>query len=169
MDNLVNGIKTNEMAINYIHGQIQTNVRDLQSNFEHIMTILTKQIQHSNHLNHQLDKLKLEVTDLVKRKLSSLLLQPDILQTTISSVQQLLNSKYPGFYVTHPPVTQLYTSNKFLFVRQNNSLFITIKLPISAHKHNLKLFGVKSFPIPINTTSNHATQLLNTRIFCNFC
>ena len=41
-DNLVNGIKNNEMAINYIHGQIQTSVRDLQSNFEHIMNILSK-------------------------------------------------------------------------------------------------------------------------------
>ena len=53
----------------------------------------------------------------------------------------------------------MYKSKKFLYARYNNSLFITIKLPISAHKYNLKLFDFKSFPS--NNTSPLATQLLD--------
>lgn len=99
MDNLMNGIKTNEMAISYIHSQIQTNVRDLQSNFEQMIGILTKQIQQSNHLNHQLDELKLGIIDLVKGKLSPLLLSPELLQSTILEVERLLDTKYSVFFL----------------------------------------------------------------------
>ena len=123
--------------------------------------ILTRQIQHSNHLSHQLDELKLEIIDLVKGRLSPLILQPELLKRTISNIQKLLNSKYPGFHVSHTPLKQLYTSNQFLLARQNNTLFITIKLHISAQKDALKLLDVLSFPVPMNATSEHATQLLS--------
>ena len=149
------------MAITYIHTQLQTSIRDLQSNFQQMTTILTKQIQNSNHLNHQLDEIKLGIIDLVKGKLSPMILPPELLQTTINDIQKLLNSKYPEFYVAHTQVDQIYKSDKFLYARQNNSLFITIKLPISAHKHNLKLYDIMSFPVPINSTSTQATQLLD--------
>ena len=161
MDNLMTGVKNNEMAITYIHTQLQTSIRDLQNNFEQMTSILTKQIQNSNHLNHQLDEIKLGIIDLVKGKLSPLILPPELLQNTIKEIQALLNSKYPEFYVTHTPVDQMYKYENFLYARYNNSLFITIKLPISAHKSNLKLFDVKSFPVPINNTSPQATQLLD--------
>ena len=149
------------MAITYVHGQIQTSFRNLQSNFEQMTDILTRQIQHSNHLSHQLDEIKLGIIDLVKGRLSPLILQPELLKRTISNIQKLLNSKYPGFHVSHTPIKQPYTSNQFLLARQNNTLFMTIKLPISAQKDALKLFDVLSFPVPINTTSEHATQLLS--------
>ena len=157
----MDGVKNNEIAINYIHTQLQTSIRDLQSNFEHMTSILTKQIQQSNHLNHQLDEIKLGIIDLVKGKLSPLILPPEMLKNTIKEIQALLNSKYPEFYVAHTPVDQLYKSENFLYARYNNSLLITIKLPISAHKHNLKLFDVKSFPVPVNNTSPQATKLLD--------
>lgn len=115
------------MAITYVHGQIQTSFRNLQSNFEQMTDILTRQIQHSNHLSHQLDEFKLGIIDLVKGRLSPLILQPELLKRTISNIQKLLNSKYPGFHVSHTPIKQLYTSNQFLLARQNNTLFITIK------------------------------------------
>ena len=136
MDNLMDGVKNNEMAKNYIHTQLQTSIRDLQSYFKHMTSILTKQIQQSNHLNNQLDEIKLGIIDLVKGKLSPLILPPEMLKNTITEIQGLLNSKYPEFYVVHTPVDQLYKSEIFLYARYNNTLFITIKLPISAHKHN---------------------------------
>ena len=68
---------------------------------------------------------------------------------------------YPGFHVSHTPIKQLYTSNQFLLARQNNTLFITLKLPISTQKDALKLFDVLAFPVSINTMSEHATQHLS--------
>ena len=63
----------------YVHGKIQTSLRNLQSNFEQMTDILTRQIQHSNPLSHQLDELKLRIIDLVKGRLSPLILQPELL------------------------------------------------------------------------------------------
>ena len=161
MDNLMTGVKNNEMAITYIHTQLQTSIRDLQNNFEQMTGILVKQIQNSNQLNHLLDEVKLGIIDLVKGKLSPLILPPELLEATIKDIQNLLNSKYPEFYVAHTQVDQIYKSDQFLYARQNDSLFITIKLPISAHKHNMKLFDIMSFPVPVNSTTTQATQLLD--------
>ena len=161
MDNLMQGVKNNDLAITYVHTQLQSSSKDLQGNFEQMSSILTKQIQQSNHLNHQLDEIKLGIIDLVKGKLSPLIVPPELLQNTIEEIQKLLNLKYPEFYVAHTPVDQLYKSDNFLYARQNNSLFITIKLPISAHKSNLRLFDVMAFPVPINSTSADGTQLLD--------
>ena len=156
MDNLMTEVKNNEIAITYIHTQLQTSIRDLQNHFEQMTSILTKQIRNSNHLNHLLDEIKLGIIDLVKDKLSQLILPPELLQNTIIEIQALLNSKYPELYVAHTPVDQMYKYENFLYARCNNSLF-----KISAHKNNLKLFNVKSFPVPINNTSPQATQSLD--------
>lgn len=129
------------MGITYVHSQIQTTVKDLQSNFEHLISILTQQIQHTNHRNHQFDELKLGIIDLVKGKFSPLVLSPDFIKSTNSDIQQLLNFKYPGFYVGETPVNQMYSANRFLSARQNNNLYSTITFSISAHRlHNPKLF-----------------------------
>ena len=79
----------------------------------------------------------------------------------VPKILKLINLKYPEFYVAHTPVDQLYKSDNFLYARQNNSLFITIKLPISAHKSNLRLFDVMAFPVPIKSTSADVKQLLD--------
>ena len=59
MDNLMKRDKSNEMAVTYIHTQLQISIRDLQSSFEQMSSILTKQIQQSNQFNQQLDEIKL--------------------------------------------------------------------------------------------------------------
>ncbi|XP_064617309.1 uncharacterized protein LOC135481413 [Liolophura sinensis] len=48
----------------------------------------------------------------------------------------------------------------FLFARSKSRLYITIKIPISPIKSALSLFKIISVPVPINTTSPHASQLL---------
>ena len=42
-----------------------------------------------------------------------------------------------------------------------NSVFITLKLPISHEKEPLQLYEIISLPVPVNESSTHATQLLN--------
>lgn len=51
----------------------------------------------------------------------------------------------------------------FFFRKQFwSSLLITIKFPISSHRYPLKIYKVISLPVPINSTSTHASQLLDT-------
>ena len=68
--------------------------------------ILTRQIQHSNHLSHQLDELKLGIIDLVKGRLSPLILQPELLKRTISKTVKLEVSRISCF--SYPYQATLY-------------------------------------------------------------
>lgn len=57
-----------------------------------------------------------------------------------------------------------YSSNKFLFARHNNDLFVTVKFPISSQRLPLKLYKVISLPVPTSenvTSKMQATQLLS--------
>lgn len=54
----MSGIQTNEMAISYVQSLLQTTVKDLQYNLDHMLSLLTKQVQHSTHLNMNLMNLK---------------------------------------------------------------------------------------------------------------
>ena len=161
MDNMVNGIKENELAIEYVHAEINSKTKSLQENFDFMLTLLTSQILKSGHLNTQLEELKLGVLDLVNGKLSPLLIPYEALQEALDAIQKILNQRFNGFHLTHKTLSKIYSSNKFLYARNNGSLFITIKLPISAFQSQLKIFKVISLPVPINETSNHATQILN--------
>lgn len=51
----------------------------------------------------------------------------------------------------------------FFFRKQFwSSLLITIKFPISSHRYPFKIYKVISLPVPINSTSTRASQLLDT-------
>ena len=63
MDNLKKGIKENEVAINYVHNQVQTVVSDLSNSFLHMNTLLIIQLEKSNHLNHEFEEMKLSIVD----------------------------------------------------------------------------------------------------------
>ena len=85
MDNLIKGIEDNDMAI-----KIQTVASNIQDTFSHMQNLLISQLQHSNHLNHELKEFKLGIIDLVKGKLSPFLVKPESLQATLHDIQILL-------------------------------------------------------------------------------
>lgn len=160
MDNLMQGVKDNNLAINYIQRQLQETTKNLDNMFQQMNGLLSKQIQVSSHINHELDELKLGITNLVNGKLSPLLLPKSVLESTFVDIQNILNSKFPGFYLTQPSPETVYASSNFLYVRNKTSLFITVKLPVSHFKEPLQVYNVISLPVPINNTSAHATHLL---------
>ena len=61
MDNLMQGVRDNYLAINYVQSQLQQNTQKLESEFQ-TMTLLSQQVQSSSHINHELDELKKGVT-----------------------------------------------------------------------------------------------------------
>ena len=99
MDSLMKGVKENYIAINYIQTQFQDTTSKLEDNIQTMILLLSKQVQTSSHINHELDELKIGVADLVNGKLSPLLLPQEALNSTINDIQQILNSKYPGFHL----------------------------------------------------------------------
>ena len=161
MDNLMKGIKDNYMALYYRQSQIKDTTRELEEHFQSMIALLSQQIQSSSHINHELDELKIGITDLVNGKLSPLLLPQPILSSTINNIQNILNNKYPGFYLNQASPASIYSDSNFLYSRNKTSVYITIKIPISHFQEPLHVFNVLSLPVPVNATSKHATHLLN--------
>ena len=101
MDNLMKGIEDNNMAIKYVQTQIRTVTSNLGNTFSHMNDLLFTQLQHSNHLNHELEEFKLGIIDLVKGNLSPLLIKPETLKSTLHGIHKLLQKNYPGFGIAY--------------------------------------------------------------------
>ena len=160
MDQLMQGVKDNYIAINYIHAQLEKTTETLEESFQQMLSILALQIKTASHINHELDEFKIGITNLVNGKLSPLLLPQSSLESTLTEIQKILDLKYPGFHVSQTPAN-IYTSSNFLYVRNGTKLYLTIKIPISHFKEPLTVYKIMSLPIPINSSSAHATHLLS--------
>ena len=161
MDNLIKGIEDNEMAIKYVQTQIQTVASNIQDTFTQMQNLLISQLEHSNHLNHELEEFKLGIIDLVKGKLSPLLVKPESLQATLHDIQKLLQKKYPGFGLAYENIQDIYSSGNFLFTRNHSNIYITIKLPLTFPPKPFQLYKLTAVPVPVNESSMHATTLLD--------
>ena len=161
MDNLIKGVEDNEMAIKYIQTQIQTVTTDIQSTFTHMNDLLMKQVKNSNHLNHELDEFKLGIIDLVKGRISPLLITPLVLKAALKDVNRLLEKNYPGFGLILQDIQEIYSSGEFLFARNHSNIYVTLKLPIAFRPKPFILYKITSHPVPINETASHATTLLD--------
>ena len=123
MDNLIKGIEDNEMAIKYVQTQIQTVASNIQDTFTHMQNLLISQLEHSNHLNHELEEFKLGIIDLVKGKLSPLLVKPESIQATLHDIQILLQKKYPGFGLAYQNIQDIYSLETF-YLLETIAIFI---------------------------------------------
>ena len=125
MDNLMKGIKEKDMKINYVQTQLQRTTKNLQHTFEQMINLLTQQIKTSIIMNHELDELKIGLTDLVNGKLSPLILPQLVLESTLKDIQNILIIRYPGFYLTQPSPAHIY-SNVNLCMPEMGQAFLSL-------------------------------------------
>lgn len=161
MDNLVSGIKDNMLAIKFIQSEIYSTKSNLEQVIDYLMDILTDQIKTTSKLNFQLEELKTGIFELVSGKLSPFLVPKQTLLSTLQDIQALLQSRYAGFHLAVNNLGDVYSNCKFLYARNGTKLYITLKLPISYIEKPFSMFKVMSVPVPINSTSNDATQILD--------
>lgn len=89
-------------------------------------------------------------------QLSPFLLPESILEHTIRQIEHKLEHKlakeYNKFYLIH----NIQPSFNHHFI-----LYLTVRFPISSHEKPLTLYQILSLPVRINSTSNHASKLLD--------
>ena len=161
MDNLMSGIKQNNLAIKFIQNELHTTARNLEGSFDYMMGLLIDQVKTSSALNHELEEFKVGIIGLVNGRLSPLLIPQHVMYKTLQDIQMMLQTKFNGFHLTLKSVNEIYSECKYLYARNNTRIYVTVQLPISHFKDPLTLYKVISVPVPINSTSTHATQLLN--------
>ena len=123
--------------------------------------LMAEHIQKSRKLDHVFDQLLMGLFDLDKGKLSPHLIPQSLMHHTMTEISKTLTIKYNGYSLVFNHPDEVYRNVDTNFARQKNTLFVSVKFQVSSFNKPLSLFKILSFPVPINNTANHATQLLD--------
>ncbi|KAL4225411.1 hypothetical protein ACF0H5_016101 [Mactra antiquata] len=162
MSNIMEGLKTNELAIENIQQQLYETFGNLEKAFSTISTLMAKQIENSRQIEHRFQEIWDGINDLVEGKLSPKLIPANTMSKTVKDIQQILNDKFQGFHLVYTDISEIYKNVQSLYNRKGSKLYIALKFPISPFQKPLTLFNVLSFPVPVNDSTNHATQIIDS-------
>ncbi|CAC5398186.1 unnamed protein product [Mytilus coruscus] len=158
----MDAVKTNFETIENSTNQINRDIKTYQLINLKLTEYLFQETNSSAIMNKHLEELTLSVHELLKGKLSPFLLSPHDLKKTIHQIQTILDTKFKGFHLTHTDPEYYYSFPEFVFARNHSKLYISVKFPVSSSTSPFQLYRVISKPVPINETSKHATQLIDT-------
>ena len=161
INNIVKGLKENNIIINQLNTRFQSEYKNLQEKTSIIMSLLTDQIYKSSELTNSYSKLMNGIFNLLQKKLTTDILPYSILKSTLFNIQNILKVKRPGFKLMFEDPHFYFRHDHFFFHRQGNKIMITLKFPIGSLHKPLTLYKVKNFPVPLNISSTHATSILN--------
>ena len=122
---------------------------------------MARQVQKATDLTSMLNALLNDIGDLIKGKISPTLIAPTLMSQILSDVQRHLRMKYPNFHVSHAHTSHYYKRPLFLAARQGDSIIISLKIPITAFRTSFNAYHALSVPVPINSSTAHATQILD--------
>ena len=158
--NIVKGIKENELAIEHIQTQLFESFNNLEQTFSAMNVLIAKQIEKSRALEKSFSELLKGTYDLVEGKLSPYLIPVSVMQKTIEDIHDTLQKKFNGHHLVYNHPDEIYKHCQSLHTRQGLT-YISVKFPISPFRQPLSLYKILSFPVPVNSSSDHATQLLD--------
>ncbi|CAC5365736.1 unnamed protein product [Mytilus coruscus] len=160
-DNIVSEIQNNHDFIQNVTQETAKFITEFEKVSAKLSSLSLKQMNDSSEINKYLEEITIGVHELLKGKLSHFLIPPHVLKHTISQIQIILNDKFKGFYLTHTDPTHYYSNANMLYARQHSHLYISLKFSISTFSVPLSMYEIFSYPVPINSSSTHATQILD--------
>lgn len=162
LNNAMQGLQENHREITTLAVQVNNAFDSLEQSYSSMFKISLEQISITSKIQSQLEELKLGIFQLAQGRLSPLLIAPHIIRHTISHIQHILNLKYNNFHLPNMNTSDFYKITDFIVARHHSRLFITIKLPLSTFRSHPFIYSVIAVPVPVNSTTSHATQLLDT-------
>lgn len=158
--NIVKGLEENHLAIEHIQTQLYESFHSLETSFSIMSVFIAKQIEKSRQLESIFNELLEGIYDLVEGKMSPHLVSTETMLSTLKGIQEILHEKFPGFHLVYKDPALIYQYVSTIFARKGSKLYVSVKFPISPFSRPLLLFEILSFPVPVNETSDHATQLM---------
>lgn len=160
-NNVVAAVRQNHQDAVSLSVLAHNSMDALDHEFLILSDLIIKQTNVSAQREKELEHIKLGLHDLVKGKLSPFLLTPHILKSSIDQVQSIISDKFPKFHISNKDPLFYYSMGEFLFTRLHTELYLTLKIPISPFQQPMSMYKVYTFPVPVNSSSNHATQLID--------
>lgn len=161
-NNVMSAVQKNHQDAIALSNLAHRSMDALEHEFVILSELIFRQTNVTAQLEKELEHVKLGIHDITKGKLSPFLLSPDILHSSLRQVQDILSNKFTQFHISHKDPLHYYSQGDFIFTRLHSHLYLTLKIPISPYVRPVSIYKVFSFPVPVNSSSNHATQLLDT-------
>ena len=158
--NAMKGIESNHDAIINIGKQIWYTDHQLVLQTR-ITGHLVSLAQTANSILVRAEELLQGIILLTQGKLPPSLVSPEMINHLITHIQRKLTVLHPNFKVIYKQPEFYYRTHLFLYTRRGDKIFITIKFPISKMDSYFDLYQISSEPVPVNSSSDHATQLLD--------
>ena len=161
VDTALKGIQLNHDELNnYLHTMTISSSENTEMIYK-LMTIMTSEILSANTIIKATENIMLAIHDLMQNKLPPVLISVDTLNMTLENVQKVLQSKYHGFSIATYDTKYYYSISNIMFTRREDSIFITVNIPITKSTVQYHVYEIQTFPIPIHNTTKHVSQILN--------
>ena len=161
ISNLVKGIKENNMLLTKIDNDFKLNLENWQQKTSWIMSVLIDQLHKSSQISQIFSNLMLGVHGLMQNRLTTNLVPYATLAKTLTQVQSALTVERPGFQLLFTDPHFYYRHENVISYRHNNEILVTIKFPIGRLHKPMHLQRIQVYNVPVGTTSNHATTILD--------
>ena len=161
INNIIKGVKENNMVLKHMNQELHANFEKLQEKNSIVMSIIVDQLYKSQRLSQTFSNLMSGIHSLMQNQLTTEIIPYSILANTLSHVETALKSKRPGFQLLFKDPNFYYRHNTFFFYRHDNKIILTLKFPIGKLNKPMKLHKIYSYPVPVNSDSEHATSILN--------
>lgn len=161
LSSAISGIQTNNKLINALRNEVEVNTMTLQSQENWLLSILLDEVAQHQIIRESYNNLYLGFATLLSGKLSPLVIPVSDLHTAISSIKNLVSLHRPMFHLIHTQPRYYYNHADFMLHRNNMQIIITVRFPLATHDQPLTLYKILSYPVPVNSSSQHATMLSN--------
>ncbi|XP_052083209.1 uncharacterized protein LOC127720584 [Mytilus californianus] len=159
--NMMRGIQKNYDSIQNVTFETAKFVAHFEDVSLKLSNLFIDQMNDSSVITKYLEELNIGIHEMVKGKLSPFLISPNILNNAMKHIKLILSDKFKGFYLLKSDPAYYYSECSMLFARKHSTLYLTLKFPISTFAFPLYLYKITSYPVPVNVTSTHATQILD--------
>lgn len=161
LSNAMKGMKAESTTIN----RMITELKEVESEIPAMTSIFTgylmRLINDAFLLETFLTNLRASLSDLAEGKLSPWIITPNVLNNTIMEIQTMLDQDNLGYKIVTADPAYYYKFAKFTMMRNNSVLYLSVKFPLATYERSFSAYKVLSFPVPINNSQNHASQLLD--------
>ena len=112
-----------------------------------------------------LTNIRASLSDLAEGKLSPWIVTPTTLKNTIKDIQKLLDADNSGYKILTSDPSYYYKFAKFTMLRNNSVIYLSLQFPLTTFMGSFTPYKVMSFPVPINSSNNHVSQLLDLSVY----
>ena len=159
-ENLEVGIMDNHQALGILANRQAALSASLRDDMK-LSSLLTQEVYLAMSLKQGLQNFIEGIYSLVNHKLSPYLISFNDVQETIKSINSKLTSKHARLNTRDLSARDFYDLDNFVWTFRNNSVFISVKFPLVTAFSVVNIFKTYSFPVPINATASHCTQIVN--------